>query len=285
MADGYLRHIRACNVFDRDGFRPLRIAGQDVGLVRHDTADTLCRLGRGIFQTAEDGRLALAAGLASAVERTQAVQAVLARAAEAGHIPPHHGESYAVVMRWGEPPLLTVDRAHAAVLGIPAFGLHVNGYVYADGETQIWLARRAADRPVSPGKLDNLVGGGQPAHLTLEENLRKEGAEEASLTAEDCAKARPVGAVSYIMAVDAGLRRDVLFLYDLPLEPGFTPVNTDGEVDAFVRQPMAAVAARVRDTDDFKFNVNLVLIDFLIRHGFIRPDDPGYLDLVRGLHR
>ena len=47
--------------------------------------------------------------------------------------------------------------------------------------------------------------------------------------------------------------------------------------------PVAEVMARVRDTDDFKINCNLVIIDFLIRHGFIGPDEPDYLDLIQGL--
>ena len=47
--------------------------------------------------------------------------------------------------------------------------------------------------------------------------------------------------------------------------------------------PVAEVARLVRDTDEFKFNVNLVIIDFLIRHGVIPPEDPEYLDLVKGL--
>lgn len=42
----------------------------------------------------------------------------------------------------------------------------------------------------------------------------------------------------------------------------------------------------MRDTDDFKFNVNLVIIDFLIRHGLLRPDDePDYVAIVHGLRR
>jgi hypothetical protein len=46
------------------------------------------------------------------------------------------------------------------------------------------------------------------------------------------------------------------------------------------------VAERVRQSDDFKFNVNLVLIDFLIRHGRLCPDsEPDYVELVRGLRR
>jgi len=42
----------------------------------------------------------------------------------------------------------------------------------------------------------------------------------------------------------------------------------------------------LRETDDFKFNVNLVLIDFLARHGLIEPDrEPDYAAVVRGLRR
>ena len=33
--------------------------------------------------------------------------------------------------------------------------------------------------------------------------------------------------------------------------------------------PIERVRDRVRDTDDFKFNVALVLIDLLLRHGVI----------------
>lgn len=36
-------------------------------------------------------------------------------------------------------------------------------------------------------------------------------------------------------------------------------------------------------TDDFKDNCNLVIIDFLLRHGHFAPENTGYLDLVAGL--
>jgi hypothetical protein len=38
-------------------------------------------------------------------------------------------------------------------------------------------------------------------------------------------------------------------------------------------------------TGNFKFNVNLVMIDFLIRHGVIGPERPDYLELLSGLRR
>jgi hypothetical protein len=68
--------------------------------------------------------------------------------------------------------------------------------------------------------------------------------------------------------------------------PGdFAPTNSDGEIAHFDLMPADAVIERIRATDDFKFNVNLVVLDFAIRHGLIGPADPEYLDVASGLHR
>ena len=61
------------------------------------------------------------------------------------------------------------------------------------------------------------------------------------------------------------------------------PHNTDGEIESFYLWPIAEVRERMAETEDFKFNVALVNIDFLIRHGHLSPDEPGYVDLVEGL--
>ncbi|WP_343038658.1 hypothetical protein [Skermanella pratensis] len=121
--------------------------------------------------------------------------------------------------------------------------------------------------------------------MSLDENLVKEAAEEAGLSADAARRAVPVGAVSYLMENEAGLKPDTLFLYDLEVAEDFKPRNTDGEVEEFMLWPLDQVAARIRDSDDFKFNVNLVIIDFLVRHGYLKPEQPDYLDLVMGLRR
>jgi hypothetical protein len=41
----------------------------------------------------------------------------------------------------------------------------------------------------------------------------------------------------------------------------------------------------LRESEDFKPNCNLVIIDFLIRHGLLDPDQTGYAELVSSLHR
>ena len=74
------------------------------------------------------------------------------------------------------------------------------------------------------------------------------------------------------------------FCFDLELPSNFVPRNTDGEIESFALWPIERVAETVAETREFKDNCNLVIIDFLIRHGFIPPDDPDYVALVRGLH-
>jgi hypothetical protein len=138
---------------------------------------------------------------------------------------------------------------------------------------------------VAPDKLDNLVAGGVGNGHGLDETLLKEGDEEASIPTSITKHALPVGAVSYRMETELGIRDDVLFVYDLEMPADFLPQNRDGEIVHFDLVPASLVVDRVRTTDDFKFNVNLVILDFALRHGLLRPDDPEYLDVATGLHR
>ena len=87
------------------------------------------------------------------------------------------------------------------------------------------------------------------------------------------------------MQTELGIRDDVLYVYDLELPADFVPHNSDGEIVDFELMPAAEVVERVRTTDDFKFNVNLVILDFALRHGLIAVDDPEYTDVATGLHR
>jgi hypothetical protein len=95
--------------------------------------------------------------------------------------------------------------------------------------------------------------------------LIKEAAEEAAIPAELAARAVHRSEISYALDRAEGLRRDVLQCYDLELPADFVPQAADGEVESFALWPIERVFAEVRDTDNFKFNVNLVLIDLFVR--------------------
>jgi 8-oxo-dGTP pyrophosphatase MutT (NUDIX family) len=276
-----LRHIRACNRYDPARFLPFLHQGARIGLVRRDNAEILRRFD--IFRVSADAVTLVADGGFETV--SAAVDAVVERLVGEGIVPRWRNEFFAVAPRWGAPPLFRLDRGAVPFFGTRAYGVHLNGYRGRDADMRLWIGRRASNKLVAPGKLDNLVAGGISCEHGLFETLVKESEEEAGLPHELVAHAVPVGAVSYRMENKLGVRNDVLFIYDLDVPGGFTPRNSDGEIVAFSLMDAAEVVERVRASDDFKFNVNLVIIDFALRHGLVRPDDPDYLDLVAGLRR
>ncbi|MBF0269796.1 MAG: DUF4743 domain-containing protein [Alphaproteobacteria bacterium] len=278
----YLKHIVECNAFDPERFRPFVVEGLSVGWIRPDMA---LRLGAfsGIFRV-EDDQVGLSSTLTTVEARTEAVGKAMQALAGQGVLQPLRGEMYPVVADWGMPELLRVDRSAVHALGILAVGVHLNGYVGRGPDQKLWIARRAKDKAVAPGKLDHLVAGGQPAGLGLMENVVKECAEEADIPEALARKAVAVGAIRYCFENEQGLRNDLIFCYDLECPADFKPHPADGEVEAFELWPIAKVQETVLGTRDFKFNVPLVLIDFMIRHGHVTAEnEPDYLKLIKGL--
>jgi hypothetical protein len=275
-------HIRACNNYEPSRVVPLLARGKRIGWLRRDNAASLARYSR-VF-AAEAGRvLLLAEGDADRV--SAAVDEVVEGLLAENKLPKWRNETFDVASRWGEPPIFRLDRGAVPFFGVRAYGVHLNGYRRDRDALKLWIGRRAPDKRVAPNKLDNLVAGGIGNGYGVYPTLVKEGEEEAAIPPALMGGAVPVGAVSYRMENELGIRDDVLFVYDLELPPDFTPRNTDGEIAEFVLMPAAEVVERVRTTDDFKFNVNLVILDFARRRGLLSPDDPEYLDVVTGLYR
>lgn len=273
----FLRHINACNNHDPAGFLPFLIGHLRVGAIRQEFARVLAAWPR-VFEVT-DKAVMLSPELDSFFARTQAVAEVLEQLVRQGVVTHLHGEQYAVTPGAPEQGLMVMDRAAAPYFGIRAFGQHLNGFVREGRELKLWVARRASDRRNYPGKLDNLVAGGLPQGISRQDNLRKECWEEAGISADLAAHARPVGVITYQAEVAAGLKPDTLYCYDLELQGNFIPRCTDGEVENFRLYPVEEVKAIVRDTDAFKLNCNLVVIDFMMRKGLIGPEDPEYQEL------
>jgi isopentenyldiphosphate isomerase len=280
----YLRHIEACNPPLDEVFLPWWVDGQAVGWVRPAFMQELRRF-PAVFEFADEHELQLNPRLQSFVSRTEALEEVARELSAMGVTPGYMNEPYAVTAQGRESALCAVDRSAASHFGVRSFGQHLNGFVRREDGIHMWLGRRAHDRLLFPGALDNMVAGGLPHALGLQENLIKECGEEAGVPEALAREAVAVGAVSYNRVAERGFRRDVLYCYDLELPEDFVPVNTDGEVSEFLLLPLDEVAAIVRDTDEFKLNCNLVIIDFLIRHGWLAPQSEEYLALVLGLRR
>lgn len=278
----FIDHIRACNNYEPSRAVPLLAGGKRIGWLRRDNAVALAPFPR-VFAV-EPGRVRLVAqGDADRVSTAvdEVVEALLAE----GKLPKWRNETFDVAARWGEPPLFRLDRGAVPFFGVRAYGVHLNGFRRDGGDLKVWIGRRAPDKRVAPNKLDNLVAGGIGNGLGVYPTLVKECEEEAAVPAALVERAMPVGAVSYRMETELGIRDDVLFVYDLEVPIDFTPNCNDGEICEFALMPAIDVVERVRRTDDFKFNVNLVILDFALRHGLLSPDDPEYLDVATGLYR
>jgi 8-oxo-dGTP pyrophosphatase MutT (NUDIX family) len=279
----YLDRIRACNRRDLSRFRPFLVGGVHVGFVRTDMVEAI-RPYAEVFHVGDDA-VSLAPALADFDGRTLAVDYVLRHEEIKKIMSPWRDESYAVTAAFGAPALFVMERAAVPLFGIRAYGVHMNGYVRQNGRHFMWIGHRSRDKPTYPGLLDNTVAGGLPYGLTAEACLAKECVEEAGIPDALSRQAVPVGAITYCAETHEGLRPDVQFCFDLELPPDFTPVCHDGEIERFELMAIEEVAAIVRDTERFKFNCNLVIIDFLVRHGLIGPDEPDYVAIVQGLHQ
>lgn len=277
----YLDKIVACNAWEPTAFLPFIRRGERLGSLRHSAAAELHRWPTQ-FRVTES-----AVEWVETPDDFEGCTLVLAEIVQGlvdeGVIPYLHGEQYPVTAGGRESARCLIDRACAPFFGMRAFGQHLNGFVRTAQGIEMWVGRRSADRKLYPGRLDNLVAGGLPHGVALAENLRKECAEEAGMSSALADRAIPVGAVTYCRASDRGLKPDVMFCYDLELPDDFVPRCTDGEVETFYRLPVEEVCEIVRETEEFKLNCNLVIIDFLIRHGLIPQEDPQYVAIVQGL--
>lgn len=275
-------HIRACNNYDRARVVPLCAGDRRIGWLRHDNAAALARFPRVFAADAQCVQL-VATGNADTV--SAAVDEVVEALVLENRVPKWRNETFDVAPRWGDRPIFRLDRGAVPFFGTRAYGVHLNGYHRDGGGLHLWVGRRAPDKRVSPNKLDNLVAGGIGNGHGIRATLFKEGEEEAAIPAALLERAVPVGAVSYRMETQLGIRDDVLFVYDLELPADFVPRNTDGEIVKFELLPVGDVLDQVRMTDNFKFNVNLVILDFALRHGLIAVDDREYLEVASGLRR
>ena len=280
---GFLDRIAECNTHDLSGFLPFCIGDARPGWVKPGFARRLEAFPETF--AVDEASVRTVPALDGFEARTEAVAAALRALSEEGTIGRWRDEAYPVGGALAGPHLMLMDRSAIPHFGVRARGVHVNGFVRDGGRILMWVARRARDKATYPGMLDNFVAGGQPAGIGLMDNVIKEAGEEAGVPAHVAATARPVGAVSYCQETADGLKPDVMYCYDLELPAAFEPEPLDGEIEEFFLWPVEQVMEAVAETADFKFNCNLVCIDFFVRHGLIDPESPDYLEILRGLRR
>jgi 8-oxo-dGTP pyrophosphatase MutT (NUDIX family) len=281
----YLQRIRTCQRWEPEDYRPFVIEDRRMGRVGRDFAAVLARYPK-VFLVS-DAAVSLNPVLEDFETRSEAVEEVMRELEAQGEIGHWRDEDYPVLRRWGEPPLMKIERGAVPKFGIRGFGVHMHGLVADEngGDEDMWIAKRSATKTIEPGKLDQIVAGGQPIGVGIHENLIKECSEEAGIPENLASKAKPVSAISFLCQRPEGLRDEFYFIYELELPRDFHPENCDGEVECFYRWPISKVLTVLQDSEEFEYSVALVLIDYAIRHGHFSPEMPDYQEIFEGLRR
>ena len=147
----------------------------------------------------------------------------------------------------------------------------------------MWIAKRADSKAIDPGRLDNLTAGRIARGYTPLQTMIKEAGEEAGLTVDMANAALAVGAVRCKYLVEEGLHQEIMFVYDIMLPDDFLPNNSDGEVAEFSCHRVEEILTMLEAPAQFTVDAALVMIDCLIRHGYIGPERDDYLDLIHAM--
>ncbi len=263
--------LRAARRFDSAAHVPLWCAGERIGWLRPAAAQRLDAWPM-VFERDTNG-VRVANSLGSPGARTAAIGLVIEALRKDGIIKGWRDERYAVAGGFDQPPLFDIERAAARYLGTTTYAAHVNGYCGGAADCEMWLARRSASKPIDPGMLDNLVGGGMSAGVAPLETVVREAWEEAGIPADRARLAVAAGTVRLLREVPEGVQCEVIFVHDLELPRDFEPRNQDGEVAEFLRMPIREVAEIMQRDAVMTLDAGLVALSFLARRGYVRLED------------
>jgi 8-oxo-dGTP pyrophosphatase MutT (NUDIX family) len=228
------------------GTLPVRIDGTDVGCV---TEDWLARLldAPTPFALRDD-----ALGLAHDPGGFDARSAMLARwAADARarwSLPGWRDETVVVRGESDGRPLFGIERALLRALGLLLPSVQASAWSMHPDGPRIWVARRAFDKPIDPGRLDALVAGGIAGFDDPHATLLRECAQEAGIPESLARRAQPLGSIelAYPCTYDglAAVHRERVSTWELELPADFVPVPVDGEHESIeAMHPADALAS------------------------------------------
>ena len=227
--------------------------------------------------------LILSERLADFNNRTKAIDATFMAMSAKGLLPvmPDYSalggiDWFGISTDFSQKPLAAVKRFYASYLGIKNESVFLNGYK-SDG---YWVAKRSQFVDDAKGQLDILVAGAIDYRDSVLDSLAEEADKEAGLTERDLNKAKKIGVLKHHYLNARGfLLSENFHVFDLEMGDDILPVTKlPREVEDFQLLPLTRDTKLIED-NDFKFELTIVLVDFLIRHGYINENDPGFNEI------
>lgn len=201
-----------------------------------------------------------------------------------------HSEPFAII---GANYPVQLERYAVSLFGLTSRGAHLICYVNRQDGMHLWIPRRAKHLYTAPGKLDTTVAGGIKAGASPQQTVVEEASEEASLPERFVRENMRSHGVMTSMGLtgpdfpgEKGLvTPDLNYLYDMELPADLVPKPNDDEVESFTLMSVKDVQAAML-SGEFKPGPAAVLVEFLIRHSFITPEnEPDFVKISYHLHR
>ena len=272
----------ACTFDPADSLLPFTVDGVLAGWMKRSFAERLENWPE--YFTVRPRGVGMLGHFETPEHRSAAIAEVVESLAAETVISGWRGELVTACESFYSPPLFHIERAATRHFGLTVYASHLNGLTTKNGVPHMWIARRAEDKAIDPGKLDNLAAGRISRGMTPFETLVKESWEEAGIKPELARTAKGAGAVRCKRAVDEGLHNEIIFVHDIELPESFVPANQDGEVAEFTCMPINELLRRLESTPgEFTVDATLVALDCLIRRGVVGSDREDYLDLIHAL--
>lgn len=272
----------ACSFDPADSLLPFTVDGVLTGWMKRSFADRLEEWPE--YFTVRPRGVGMLGHFETPEHRSAAIAEVVESLAAQTVISGWRGELVTAAESFYSPPLFHIERAATRHFGLTVYASHLNGLTVRHGEPYMWIARRADDKSIDPGLLDNMVAGRIARGMSAFGTLVKECYEEAGMDAGIARTAKGAGAVRCKREVDEGLHNEIIFTHDIILPENFVPANQDGEVADFTCMPIAEVL-RLLEGKPASFTVDaaLVVLDCLIRRGYLGSDREDYLDFIHAL--
>ncbi len=176
----FLERIRECKNYNSDHYIPFFFKNIQLGQIHVDFAKNLNGLSNDLKTTPNS--VSFAPKSTTLKGRTHALSKIVNKLHANGFIKGWRNELYPISTSFYNPPIIEIERAAAPLFGVKSFGVHLNGYVKKKNRTYLWVGKRSIKKATGAGKFDQLVAGGQPAGITVKNNLLKECMEEASIS-------------------------------------------------------------------------------------------------------
>ena len=275
--------VQAACMFDpADSLLPFTVEGVLAGWLKRSFAERL-REWPEVFSVRPRG-VGMLGNFETALHRSVAIAEVVETLATETVIGGWRGELVTVAESFYSPPLFHIERAASRYFGLTMHASHLNGLTSRDGELHMWIAQRADNKSVDPGKLDNLVAGRIARGMSPFETLVKESFEEAGISPELARTAYGTGVVRCKREVEEGMHYELMFVHDILLPENFLPQNQDGEVSGFQCVPITKMLERLEEnSDEFTVDAALVVLDCLIRRGYCTSERNDYLEIIHAL--